>query len=55
MGNVYDNNSKSTHGPNGIEQNQQGPYGGKNADQLSNNTAGKVLPPTQDIHARPKQ
>ena len=55
MGNIYDNNLKSTHGPNGLEQRHQGPYGGKEADNLSNKAAGKVLPQTRDIKARPKQ
>jgi hypothetical protein len=55
MGNIYDDNSKSAHGPNGLEQRQQGPYGGKEADHLSNKDAGKVYPQKKDIKARPKQ
>ncbi len=55
MGNIYDNNMKSDHGPNGLEQRHQGPYGGKEADNLSNKDAGKVLQQTKDIKARPKQ
>lgn len=55
MSNIYDNNSQSTHGPNGLEQQHQGPYGGKKNDQLSNKAAGKVFPQTNDIKARPKQ
>lgn len=30
------------------------PYGGKNADTLSNSDAAKVFPPTHDVQARPK-
>lgn len=55
MGNIYDDNLKSKHGPFGQPQNQQGPYGGKNADNLSNKSADKTLPPTNNIKARPKQ
>ncbi|WP_425059649.1 hypothetical protein SCACP_02430 [Sporomusa carbonis] len=54
MGNVYDNNLKSTHGPFGEAQTHQGPYGGKDADNLTNKQAANVLPPTKDIKARPK-
>ncbi|WP_169716694.1 hypothetical protein [Sporomusa acidovorans] len=55
MSNIYDNNLKSTHGPDGLEQQQQGPYGGKKNDQLSNKAAGKVFSQTNGIKARPKQ
>lgn len=54
MGNIYDDNQKSLHGPSGQKQAHQGPYGGKNADNLSNNSAAQVLQPTKDIKARPK-
>lgn len=55
MGNIYDNNQKSKHGPHGQSQSHQGPYGGKDADNLSSKSAAHVLPPTNDIKARPKQ
>lgn len=55
MGNIYDNNLKSPHGPHGQRQSQQGPYGGKETDSLSNVTTAKVLPPTTDSKARPKR
>ncbi|WP_144034048.1 hypothetical protein [Sporomusa silvacetica] len=55
MDDIYDDNSKSAHGPNGLEQRHKGPYGGKEADHLSNKDAGKVFPQKKDIKARPKQ
>ncbi|WP_371376307.1 hypothetical protein [Sporomusa aerivorans] len=55
MGNIYDNNQKSPHGPSGQPQNQQGPYGGKDTDSLTSKKAAAVMPPTKDIKARPKQ
>ncbi|MDF2569716.1 MAG: hypothetical protein K0R55_1320 [Sporomusa sp.] len=55
MGNIYDKNQESTHGPFGETQTHQGPYGGKNADNLTNRQAAKTMPPTKDIKARPKQ
>lgn len=54
MGNVYDDNLKSPHGPDGLEQRHQGPYGGKDDDQLSNKKAEKVFPQSKNIKARPK-
>ncbi|CVK18611.1 hypothetical protein [Sporomusa sphaeroides] len=55
MSNIYDNNLKSKHGPHGQMQSHQGPYGGKETDSLSNANAAKVLPPTNESKARPKQ
>ncbi|HWR45004.1 hypothetical protein [Sporomusa sp.] len=55
MGNIYDNNLKSKHGPFGESQAQQGPYGGKDADNMTDKKASSVLPPTRDIKARLKQ
>jgi len=55
MGDIYDDNLKSAHGPNGLEQRHQGPYGGKETDHLSNKGAGKVFPQKKDVKARPKQ
>lgn len=55
MGNIYDKNQKSLHGPFGRSQEQQGPYGGKNDDNLSSKAAEKVFSPTHEIKARPKQ
>ncbi len=55
MGSIYDNNQKSPHGPSGLAQNQQGPYGGKDADNLTSKKAAGVLPPTKDSKARPQQ
>lgn len=55
MDKTYDDNTKSVHGPDGgIEQRQHGPYGGKDADHLSNPSARKVFPQTKTIKARPK-
>lgn len=36
-------------------QPKHGPWGGKNADTLSNPQAARVFPPTRDIKARPKE
>ncbi|HWR07176.1 hypothetical protein [Sporomusa sp.] len=53
MGKIYDNNLKSKHGPFGELQTQQGPYGGKDADNLTNKMATSILPPG-DNKSRPK-
>ncbi|SMC72302.1 hypothetical protein [Sporomusa malonica] len=54
MGNIYDKNQESAHGPFGESQTHQGPYGGKNSDTMTNKKAANVIPPTKDIKARPK-
>lgn len=51
MGNIYDDNTKSKHGPWGEKQSAQGPWGGKD----NQNNASTSFPGEQKVKAKPKQ
>lgn len=51
MGAIYDDNTKSKHGPAGVKQSAQGPWGGK--DNPDNTSA--TFPGEKKVTPRPKQ
>jgi hypothetical protein len=51
MGNVYDDNTRSKHGPWGEKQSAPGPWGGK--DNMKN--ASVSFPGEKQVKPRPKQ
>lgn len=55
MGKIYDNNTDSKHGPFGQPQGQQGPYGGKDTDNLTNKKAATIISAAKDAETHPKQ
>lgn len=51
MGNIYDDNAKSKHGPWGEKRSAPGPWGGKD----NQNNASTSFPGEKKVSPRPKQ